>query len=136
MLQFKKDSIEELEDIYKNLKIDPKEQNFFQAASSVLKKFIQLPQNALIAITWIGLKEWQENNKVTISDIESMRLDKQMKITKDLYDIRKNCMEKILIDPKKAAKILEKKVNKAFKHHLDLFHQLIKQAKKDGIRFF
>ena len=89
-----------------------------------------------MAIVWVGFKKWREVNKINLSDIEKMRLDKQIKITKELYDIRKNCLEKILINPDKNGKILELQINKAFKYHLDLYHKLIKQAKKDGFKFY
>ena len=136
MLQFKKDSIEELEDIYENLEIADEEQNFFQAASKVLKKFIHLPQNVIVAIIWIGFKEWYKINKKTLSDIEKMQLDKQIKITQELYDIRKKCLERLLTNPEKDGKTLERQIDKAFKYHLNLFHKLINKAKKDGIKFY
>ncbi|MHA1196205.1 MAG: hypothetical protein ACTSRH_09295 [Promethearchaeota archaeon] len=96
---FDKKVIEDIENDYATVRINPRQIKIILSICKELEPYIKIPRLALRCIIYYTLKEWQLKNKRSISDIASFSLDKRVFITKELFEIGKNKLKKILLKP-------------------------------------
>jgi len=96
---FDKKVIEDIENDYATVRINPGQIKIILSICKELEPYIKIPRLALRCIIYYTLKEWQLKNKRSISDIASFSLDKRVFIAKELFEMGKNKLKKILLKP-------------------------------------
>jgi len=96
---FDKKVIEDIENDYATVRINPGQIKIILSICKELEPYIKIPRLALRCIIYYTLKEWQLKNKRSIFDIASFSLDKRVFIAKELFEMGKNKLKKILLKP-------------------------------------
>jgi len=96
---FYKKVIEDIENDYATVRINPGQIKIILSICKELEPYIKIPRLALRCIIYYTLKEWQLKNKRSIFDIASFSLDKRVFIAKELFEMGKNKLKKILLKP-------------------------------------
>ena len=108
--------VEEIEQQFKNVKVDAMQKGMATAMANLLSKFIPLKQRALRGFIFLSFQEWQQKSKAFLSDMNKaeVSLEEKFKITDEINDILLYKLTRVLID-EKDKHVLENGINEGTK---------------------
>ena len=108
--------VEEIEQQFKNVKVDAMQKGMATAMANLLSKFIPLKQRALRGFIFLSFQEWQQKSKAFLADMNKaeVSLEEKFKITDEINDILLYKLTRVLID-EKDKHVLENGINEGTK---------------------
>lgn len=125
-IKFEEEAIRNFQRDYIKVKCNPFQLNLIKKISEAICAQIDVPMLAMRAATWCAFKEWQLRNNKTIAELNCSDIKTKIKAGKDIFDIGKNVLKKILKEPNvENEMILEIAYEKAFKLYLNALNPLV-----------
>ncbi len=92
--------VEEIEQQFKNVKVDAMQKGMATAMANLLTKFIPLNQRALRGFIFLSFQEWQKKTKAFLADMNNAEvpLEKKFQITDEINDILLHKLTRVLIN--------------------------------------
>ena len=69
--------------------------------------FIDLKLNAIKGSMWLTIKQWQDENQKTLSDIGSLRREAQEQALIELISLGKKRIKKMMVNPEEQSEALD-----------------------------
>ena len=97
---FNTDKVEEIEQQFKNVKVDAMQKGMATAMANLLTKFIPLKQRALRGFIFLSFQEWQKKTKAFLADMNNAQvpLEKKFQITDEINNILLHKLTRVLIN--------------------------------------
>ena len=111
-LKFDEVKVTKLEEDFRKITIDSKTRGMIKMAGQLLSKHVPLSEMAIMGNGWYSLKEWQKKNQINIVDAIAKNPKLGGKIIKELLDIGKERMKRMLKDPEEQEELLDEAYGK------------------------
>ena len=112
VLKFDQVKVTKLEEDFRKINLDSQTRNMIKNAGKLLAQHVPLSEMAIMGNGWYSLQEWQVQNQTTIFDAV-MEDPKQFgRIMKELMDIGKRRMKKLLENPEEQDALLDEAFGK------------------------
>jgi hypothetical protein len=122
-LNFNKDDIKSSQIDFVRMNIKPSQLKLITEISRYVCKQIPIPELVIKSAIMDVLKIWQKKNNISISEIATMTLPKQIIFLKEIFTIAKEHLKCMLLQPKENGEIiLDIAFERAFKFYLEYFN--------------
>jgi len=125
-LRFDQAKVSQAENDYQKLIISPEVRQLIDQIAQMMQNFLPLSTMAIRGNTWYTIKQWQKKNKMSIAEMPKMNPQERFKLAKELFEIGKEKMTHMLVDPEEQRQILDDVYEKAWK----TYEQYVKQANR------
>ena len=98
-LKFNKEEVSKVEKDYKKLALDIYQREAIDKIARLMKHFLNLKLNAIKGSMWLTIKQWQEKNKKTLSDIGLLPREAQEEALIELISLGKKRIKKMMARP-------------------------------------
>ena len=123
-LNFNKDDIKNSKIDYVRMNIKPGQLKLITEISRHICKQISIPELVIKSTIMSVLKKWQKENNKPISEIATMTLPQQIIFLKEIFNICKEHLKCMLLQPKEKGEIiLDIVFERAFKFHLEYLNR-------------
>ena len=121
---FNTDKVEEIEQQFKNVKVDAMQKGMATAMANLLTKFIPLKQRALRGFIFLSFQEWQKKTKAFLADMNNAQvpLEKKFQITDEINNILLHKLTRVLINENDKP-LLENGINEGTKILRDILRK-------------
>ncbi|MFX1275582.1 MAG: hypothetical protein ACFFBP_03980 [Promethearchaeota archaeon] len=99
-MEFKKKSLTEAENYYKQLHLTSDQRRKVRLVAKLATQYIPISEHAMCGFAFRALQEYQIENKIELTEFESMSNEATLKMINDAMNRVKNQLLKILIDKK------------------------------------
>ena len=123
-LRFDQAKVTQAEEDYKKLTITPDVRQLIDQIAQMMQNFLPLSLMAIRGNTWYTIKQWQQQNKMSIAEMPKMNPQQRFKLAKELFETGKERMTHMLADPEGQKQLLDEVYDKAWK----AYEQYVKQA--------
>ena len=108
--------VDQIEQQFKNVKVDAMQKGMASAMANLLSNFIPLHQRALRGFIFYSFQEWQQNSKAFLADMNNaeVSLEAKFNITDEINAILLDKLTRVLIDEKDKP-VLENGINEGTK---------------------
>ncbi len=108
--------VDQIEQQFKNVKVDAMQKGMASAMANLLSNFIPLHKRALRGFIFYSFQEWQQNSKAFLADMNNaeVSLEAKFNITDEINDILLDKLTRVLIDEKDKP-VLENGINEGTK---------------------
>ena len=124
-LRFDQAKVKKVEEDYKTLKVSAEQRQLIDQIAQLMQNFLPLSVMAIKGNTWYTVKQWQEENHMTIGEIARMDPPERFKTAKKLFILGKERMKHMLANPEEQKHLIDEVYDKAWK----VYEQHVKQAK-------
>ena len=106
-LKFNKEEVSKVEKDYKKLTLDTYQREAIDKIARLMKHFLNLKLNAIKGSMWLTIKQWQEKNKKTLSDIGLLPREAQEEALIELISLGKKRIKKMMVRPEEQSDHLD-----------------------------
>jgi len=100
----------------KKIKISPGLKLLVDGSAQIAKKFLEIPLLAAKGVSWLSIKEWQSTNRMNVQDTTNMSKLEQDKVTREIYEIYKKRLAKLLVNPEEQKDLFDETMDKIEKY--------------------
>ena len=113
-IKFKSSAEKELEADYHTVNISPEQQRSIKILSEILSKRLPLSSMAIQGNAMFTMRDWQEKNHEIAAKISEMPMEKKLQVAKDITNLGKERMKKLLAFPEKHKELIDKAYDEAW----------------------
>ncbi len=117
---FKKQLLQKEEEEFSKLTLAPEQRQIVTALGNVLVKFIDIPLAPTLGFIWRSIKDWQVENKRSISELSTSSVDDRVNSVHKMTENLKGYLKKVLKSPSDEQKI-DEGVDKMFAFYKSQF---------------
>ena len=118
-IKFKSSAEKELEADYHTVNISPEQQRSIKVLSEILSKRLPLSSMAIQGNAMFTMRDWQEKNHEIAAKISEMPMEKKLQVAKEITDLGKARMKKLLAFPEKHKELIDKAYDEAWKIYVE-----------------
>jgi len=96
-LKFNEEEVNKAEKDYRKLTLDKFQRDAIDKIAHLMMHFLNLKLNAIKGSMWLTIKQWQENNKKNLSDIELLPREAQEEALIELITLGKARIKKMMV---------------------------------------
>ena len=119
-IEFNQKLINESERDYSQLKLAPNQRALIEQAAKLYTQYFNISEMAMRGFIARAIKQWQIDNKKVLDDIYSSSGEEQVKMTRELANVLKTVLVKIIIKPEQVP-LLEQVIDEAVEMALKSF---------------
>ena len=119
-LKFDNEKVKKLEEDYSKIQVSPSQRAMVDQISRLLEPFLPLSLMAIKGNAWFSIKQWQEENKCSLEDIEKMPPQDRGKAAMDLFNLGKERVVRLLVHPDEEQKRL---IDEAYAKGIKVYEQ-------------
>ena len=123
-LKFDQAKVTQAENDYKKLTISPDVRQLIEQIAQMMQNFLPISAMAVKGNTWYTIKQWQQKSKLSIAEMPKMNPQERFKLAEELFEIGKERMAHMLVDPEGQKELIDEVYDKAWK----TYEQYVKQA--------
>jgi hypothetical protein len=112
VLKFDAVKVSKLEEDFRKIELDSQTRNMIKNAGKLLGQYVPLSEMAIMGNGWYSLQEWQVQNKTHIFEAIMKDPSQFVRIMKELMDIGKRRMKKLLENPEEQDALLDEAFDK------------------------
>jgi len=112
VLKFDELKVSKLEEDFRKITLDSQTRKMIKNAGKLLAQHVPLSEMAIMGNGWYSLQEWQVKNQTRIFDAIMKDPSQFKNIMKELMDIGKRRMKKLLLDPEEQDALLDEAFGK------------------------
>ena len=112
VLKFDAVKVSKLEEDFRKIELDSQTRNMIKNAGKFLGQYVPLSEMAIMGNGWYSLQEWQVQNKTHIFEAIMKDPSQFVRIMKELMDIGKRRMKKLLENPEEQDALLDEAFDK------------------------
>ena len=94
--------------------------------AQIVRKFLDIPSLAAKGVSWLTIREWQEKRQMTIDDIDKLNPKERENTIREIFDIYKERLTKLLTNPSEQKHLIEEAMEKIVNFNLELSEKLSK----------
>ncbi|MFX1375665.1 MAG: hypothetical protein ACFFA0_07620 [Promethearchaeota archaeon] len=103
IIDFKKESLREAEDYYKQLHITPKQRRKIRLVSKLATNYIPISEYAMCGFAYMAIRDYQVDNKIEMSEYEDLSAEAKLKMFSDLLKRIKEMLLGAIVKPEQAS---------------------------------
>ncbi len=123
-LKFDQAKVTQAENDYKKLTISPEVRQLIEQIAQMMQNFLPISAMAVKGNTWYTIKQWQQKSKMSIAEMPKMNPQERFRLAKELFEIGKERMAHMLVDPEGQKELIEEVYDNVWK----TYEQYVKQA--------
>ena len=125
-VQFKSSAENELEQDYRTVQLSPEQQHSIKILSELLAQRLPLSSMAIQGNAMFTMRDWQEKNHEKAATISSLPMREKLQLAKEITDLGKDRMKKLLANPEKHRELIDKAYDEVWQIYVE---QLAKYRK-------
>ncbi|KKK43404.1 hypothetical protein LCGC14_1308920 [marine sediment metagenome] len=118
-IKFRSSAEKELEADYHTVNISPEQRRSIRVLSEILSKRLPLSSMAIQGNAMFTMRDWQEKNHEIAAKISEMPMEKKLQVAKEITDLGKERMKKLLSFPEKHKELIDKAYDEAWKIYVE-----------------
>jgi len=118
-IKFKPSAENELEEDYQTVNLSPEQQRSIKILSEILAQRLPLSSMAIQGNAMFTMRDWQQKNHEKASGISSLPMREKLQIAKEITNIGKERMKKLLAHPEKHEALIDKAYNEAWQIYVE-----------------
>ena len=118
-IKFRSSAEKELEADYHTVNISPEQRRSIKVLSEILSKRLPLSSMAIQGNAMFTMRDWQEKNHEIAAKISEMPMEKKLQVAKEITDLGKERMKKLLSFPEKHKELIDKAYDEAWKIYVE-----------------
>ncbi len=118
-IKFKTSAEKELEEDYTTVNLSQEQQRSIKILSDIIAERLPLSSMAIQGNAMFSMRDWQEKNHEKAATISSLPMQEKLLIAKEITDLGKERMKKLLSNPEQHKALIDKVYDDAWKIYVE-----------------
>lgn len=118
-IKFKTNAEKELEEDYTTVNLSQEQQRSIKILSDIIAERLPLSSMAIQGNAMFSMRDWQEKNHEKAATISSLPMQEKLLVAKEITDLGKERMKKLLSNPEQHKALIDKVYDDAWKIYVE-----------------
>ena len=118
-IKFKTNTEKELEEDYTTINLSQEQQRSIKILSDIIAERLPLSSMAIQGNAMFSMRDWQEKNHEKAATISSLPMQEKLLVAKEITDLGKERMKKLLSNPEQHKALIDKVYDDAWKIYVE-----------------